>query len=148
MALAVTGLIVIDTHGSVINEAILSWTVLSIVKFDLIWFLILAQCKISLGNIDKWIVSKCDCPFLCLLLSEMICSNETPEITNLYFINISIILQFKYQGLWEKKKKTFHLEAQPADKENACVDLYFKVKEESPAEQITDQIINILTGEH
>lgn len=59
-------------------------------------------------------------------------------------------MHFIDQGLREreKKKTTFQPVAQPADKENAFVDLYFKVKEESHAERITDQIINILTGEH
>lgn len=59
---------------------------------------------------------------------------------NAFYIYIS---GFKREG-----EKLFLPVAQPADKENACVDLYFKVKEESHAEQITDQIINILTGEH
>lgn len=49
-----------------------------------------------------------------------------------------------YQGL---RAKTLQPVAQPADKEKACVDLYFKVKEKSHTKQITDQIINILTGE-
>lgn len=78
----------------------------------------------------------------------MICSNETTRndkpLIHKYINNIAI----QISGIMRKNPKTFQLEAQPADKENTCVDLYFKVKEESPAEQITDQIINILTGEH
>lgn len=72
-------------------------------------------------------------------------SNSKPLIYK--NININAFHRSGFKRAREKKT-TFQPVAQPADKENAFVDLYFKVKEESHAERITDQIINILTGEH
>lgn len=93
----------------------------------------------------KKTVSKYDIvPALFTVKAKMTHCSEIAAILNFSSLKISTSVQSIHQGL---RAGTFQPVAQPAEKEKARVDLYFKVKEKSHTKQITDQIINILTGE-